>query len=56
MLPRIPARGFLSETELAALPGARLINELDLTPGPLPNVYAFVRAAMQRNLYRIPLP
>ena len=55
-LPRIPARGFHSEQEVASLPGARRIEEMGVMPGPSPDVYAFYRGATQRNLYRIPIP
>jgi serine/threonine protein kinase/Tol biopolymer transport system component len=54
-LPPIPPGGFRSAEDIAKLPGARLINELQVTPGPAPEVYAFVRETVQRNLYRIPL-
>ena len=55
MLPAIPAGGFHGEEELAALPGVRVIDAFDATPGPMPDVYAFSRATVQRNLYRIPI-
>jgi eukaryotic-like serine/threonine-protein kinase len=55
MFPQIPTGGLQSEAELAALPGAHLISQLDLVPGPGPGEYAFLRATMQRNLFRIPL-
>src|SRR4029077_9628682 len=55
-LPPIPEGGFTSEKEISRLPGARHINEDGLVPGPSPDVYAFYRGTIQRNLYRIPLP
>jgi eukaryotic-like serine/threonine-protein kinase len=55
-LPEIPPGGFRSEAEIAALPGARLIDSPDVAPGPKPDVYAFSRANVQRNLYRVPVP
>ncbi len=54
--PQIPAGGFRSEAEIAKLSGARLIDAPDAVPGPRPEVYAFARETVQRNLYRIPLP
>ncbi|HWU37974.1 MAG TPA: hypothetical protein VN203_10045, partial [Candidatus Acidoferrum sp.] len=54
--PKIPARGFESEAEIAKLPGARRIDAYDVALGPRPEVYAFARETVQRNLYRIPLP
>ena len=55
-LPEIPAGGFRSEAEIASLPGVRVIDSLDVAPGPTPDVYAFSRETVQRNLYRIPVP
>jgi serine/threonine protein kinase len=54
-LPKIPAAGFSSEQEVASLPGARRVNEIEVVPGTSPDVYAFYRGAAQRNLYRIPI-
>jgi Tol biopolymer transport system component len=56
VFPQIPAGGFRSEAEIAKLPGARLIDALQVTPGSAPDAYAFVRVAVQRNLFRVPLP
>jgi eukaryotic-like serine/threonine-protein kinase len=56
MLPEVPAAGFRSEEELARLPGVRIIEAADVAPGPTPEVYAYSRETVQRNLYRIPLP
>jgi len=55
-LPRIPAGGFHSDEEIARLPGARRINASGVVPGSSPDVYAFYRGTIQRNLYRIPIP
>jgi serine/threonine protein kinase len=55
-LPEIPAGGFRSEAEIAGLPGVRVIDSLDVAPGSTPDVYAFSRETVQRNLYRIPVP
>jgi eukaryotic-like serine/threonine-protein kinase len=55
-LPRIPAGGFHSDEEIARLPGARRIDAQGVVPGPSPDVYAFYRGTIQRNLYRIPTP
>jgi Tol biopolymer transport system component len=54
-LPRMPAGGFRSERDVAALPGARKIDAV-VVPGPSLDVYAFYRTTTQRNLYRIPIP
>jgi serine/threonine protein kinase len=55
-LPKIPAAGFRSEQVVASLPGARRINEIEVSPGTSSGIYAFYRGAAQRNLYRIPIP
>lgn len=56
MLPPIPASGFQSKDEVAALPGTRLILEPEAFPGPTPSIYAFTKVTTHRNIYRIPLP
>jgi len=55
-LPEIPADGFTSAADIAALPGVRVIDAVDLAPGPSLDVYAYSRETVQRNLYRIPVP
>jgi len=55
MLPDIPAGGFPSEAAIAALPGVRVIDSADIAPGATPDVYAFSRQTVHRNLYRVPL-
>ena len=55
MLPDIPAGGFPSEAAIAALPGVRVIDAADIAPGASPDVYAFSRQTIHRNLYRVPL-
>jgi eukaryotic-like serine/threonine-protein kinase len=56
VLPLPPTGGFGSEEDISKLPGAHLIDAFEATPGPTVEQYAFVRATVQRNLYRIPLP
>jgi Tol biopolymer transport system component len=57
MLPPVPASGFQSKDAVAALPGARLISEdSGVFPGPNPSVYALMKVATQRNIYRVPVP
>ncbi len=55
MLPPIPVGGFESEAQIAALPGARRIEDFDVAPGLDPDTYAFDRVTLMRNLYRVPL-
>ena len=54
--PPIPAGGFRSEAEIAKLAGVTVIDAFDVAASPMPNVYAYSRQSVQRNLYRIPLP
>ena len=56
MLPPIPAAGFRSKDDVAALPGARLIPEQGAFPGPNPSIYAFIKLATHRNIYRVSVP
>jgi serine/threonine protein kinase/Tol biopolymer transport system component len=56
ILPPMPADGFRSEDELAAIPGVQCLPYGDVAPGPTADVYAFSRTSITRNLYRIPLP
>jgi serine/threonine protein kinase len=52
--PKMPLNGFQSEADITKVPGATLLNEFDC-PGPTPEIYAFVRMTVQRNLFRVPL-
>jgi hypothetical protein len=56
MLPSIPPSGFPSKEAVAAVPGARLISEDRVFPGPNPSLYAFMKVSAQRNIYRVPVP
>ena len=56
LLPEIPAGGIQSKAGVAALPGARVVSEVDRSfPGPNPSMYAFVQVSTQRNIYRVPV-
>jgi hypothetical protein len=55
IFPSIPAGGFRSEQDVAAVPGVKVVQLGDFAPGPSPDVYAFSRTTGTRNLYRIPL-
>jgi Tol biopolymer transport system component len=48
-------KGLKTEKDLAANPGAKLINEADAFPGAVPSTYLIWRRATQSNLYRIPI-
>lgn len=53
--PPLPAQGLSNFTQLAGLPHTRVAAERLIGPGRSPDTYAYVRTAVQRNLYRIPL-
>jgi len=53
--PKMPGDGFQSEEDLAKVPGVIVLNEFDCS-GPTPEIYAFTRVTVQRNLFRVPLP
>ena len=55
ILPNLPPSGLDGLDVLATFPGARLIEAGRISPGPDPTVYAYVRAAVHRNLFRIRL-
>ena len=50
-LPHFPAEGFRSESEFAKISGARTLDFGDVLPGLRPDVYAYSRETVQRNLY-----
>ncbi len=56
LLPAMPPLGFPSRAAVAAVPGARLLSEDGIFPGPDPSVYAFMKVTAHRNIYRVPVP
>ena len=54
-LPDLPASGIDLAVERVKLPGARVIEQGSLSPGPDPSTYVFTKTDLQRNLFRIPL-
>ena len=55
-LPRLPDSGVLGLEHARALPGARILDGSDISPGPDPSVFAYTKTTVHRNLYRIPVP
>ena len=49
-------RAFTSEPEVASMPGVQLIPHGGIFPGPRASLYAYTRAVIHRNIYRISLP
>jgi DNA-binding winged helix-turn-helix (wHTH) protein/Tol biopolymer transport system component len=54
-LPDLPSSGIQSFTELADLARGRVIERGGFAPGLDPETFAYVRMAMHRNLFRVPL-
>ncbi|MGI9078692.1 MAG: protein kinase domain-containing protein [Gemmatimonadaceae bacterium] len=55
-LPRLPATGLRTGQEVAALPGARPLPQERAFTGPNPDLFAFTKVTVQRNIYRVPVP
>ncbi|HJU73846.1 MAG TPA: hypothetical protein VJ717_08875, partial [Gemmatimonadaceae bacterium] len=55
-LPRLPIAGLKTDAEVAALPGAQRVPQDYAFLGPRPDIYAFTKVSIQRNIYRIPVP
>ena len=51
--PLTLTQGFDSEADFARIPGARLINEDDVSPGMSPNYFVSTRRSAKANLFRI---
>ena len=54
-LPDLPSAGISVIDGAVGLPGAVMIADGLIVPGPDPSTYLFTRADSQRNLFRIPL-
>jgi hypothetical protein len=54
-LPELPPGGIRSREQADAIRGARLINAFDISPGPDPSIFAYVKTTTHRNLFRISL-
>jgi hypothetical protein len=55
-LPDISVATTCGPDDVSAFPGSRVIEGWTIAPGPDPSVFAYVKATMHRNLFRIPLP
>ena len=54
VFPDLPSDGLPSRT-LPSLPGARMVERVNLSPAPGFGSYVYSKTDIQRNLYRIPL-
>jgi hypothetical protein len=55
MLPRLPDSVIRGLDDGRELPGVRIIEAWDISPGQDPSIYAYVKTTVHRNLFRIPL-
>ncbi len=56
MFPGLPDSGVRGLEDAADLPGARIVEAYDISPGPDPSVFGYVKTTVHRNLFRIVLP
>jgi hypothetical protein len=56
IFPKLPPFGIYGMDDAALFPGSRVIDGWNISPGPDPSVYAYVKATVHRNLFRIPVP
>jgi Tol biopolymer transport system component len=54
-LPDLTGGGLRSKRAAAALPGAALVSDGVVFPGPNPRVYAYMKVSTHRNIYRVPV-
>jgi hypothetical protein len=54
-LPDLPAGGIRSVHDGIKLSDDLIVAQHELAPGPSPSVYAYVKTAMHRNLFRVPV-
>ena len=55
VIPSLPSSGVRNEADMRALKGVRVMDGITyFAPGE--STYAFSRATVHRNLYRIPVP
>jgi hypothetical protein len=54
-LPDLPGSGIQSFAELAALADGHIIEHGGFAPGLNPEMFAYVRVTMHRNLFRVPV-
>jgi dipeptidyl aminopeptidase/acylaminoacyl peptidase len=55
-LPDLPPGGIRSVEEGIAMPKDLAVDQAQFAPGLSPSVYAYVKTAIHRNLFRVPVP
>jgi hypothetical protein len=53
--PSIPSAEVYHEEEWAKIPGAKIVEHANISPGPDPSTYAYIKPSVHANLFRIPL-
>jgi hypothetical protein len=54
-LPAIPPAAVDDSTAWAKVPGVKIVEHDNISPGPDPSTYAYIKASAHANLFRIPL-
>ncbi len=54
-LPRLPPQAAQDVTQWAKVPGVKIIEHVNIAPGPTPSVYAYIKPSVHANLFRIVL-
>ena len=52
-LPELPAGGIRSREQSMAFHGAEIVHGVEISPGPNPSTFAYVKTTTHRNLFRI---
>jgi serine/threonine protein kinase len=55
VLPRLTPELVHDPAGWAKIPGVKVLDGVNIAPGPNPSVYAYIKSSNQANLYRIPL-
>ena len=56
IFPNLRPSGVYGMDDAASFPDSRVIDGWNISPGPDPSVFAYVKATVHRNLFRIPVP
>jgi eukaryotic-like serine/threonine-protein kinase len=54
-LPPIPPAAVHDPAEWAKVPGVKIVEHDNISPGPNPSTYAYIKPSVHANLFRIPL-
>jgi hypothetical protein len=54
-LPQLPPAAVHDPAEWAKVPGVKIVEHENISPGPNPSTYAYIKPSVHANLFRIPL-